>query len=149
MSNQVEVPLDLCESRLIDFPLPEFPALLGIHGFKHVDLVHQRGDERLNHSLDHGLALLIVCTVLHQKGNTLKDAFEFPPGVPALSRSLWDHTIYDLCCVGLDGGRMITADLLESSGTWEDQVLILNGGDYILNEGLDIVSDSLTHTLHK
>jgi hypothetical protein len=40
VSNQVEVPLDLSESRLIDFPLPEFPALLCIHGFEHVDLVH-------------------------------------------------------------------------------------------------------------
>jgi hypothetical protein len=28
---------------------------------------------------------LIVCTVLHQEGNTLEDAFIFPPGVPCLS----------------------------------------------------------------
>ena len=120
MSDQVQVPLDLCESRLIDFPLPEFPALLGIHGFEHVDLIYQRGDERLNYSLDHGLALLIVSTVLHQEGNTLEDAFIFPLGVPALSRGLWDNSVYDLCCKGLDGCRMVTADLLESSGTWED-----------------------------
>jgi len=149
VSNQVEIPLDLSQSRLIDFPLPEFPALLGIHGFEHVDLIHQRSDERLNDSLDHGLALLIVCTVLHQECNTLKDAFEFPPGVPALSRGLWDHSVYDLSCIGLDSCRMISTDLLESSRTWEDQVLILNGGDHILNEGLDIVSHSFTHTLHK
>jgi len=148
VTDQIQVVLSLRKRRIIDFSFSEFPPLLGVHRLKHVNFLNKRHDERLDNTLNHGLALLVVLTVLNYERNSFENAFILSLGVPIGSRLLRYHLIYYLCGMSLDHSCVIPAYLLECAGCGHQEVFVVHGGYDVLDKGSNIVLYHFTHAFH-